>query len=213
MNVLRPALRIEMPKPIVNAFAPKLAWPSLSFQYGRVDLLRFPDPAEERGSRARGEFGSYSEAFMKEVMKAQRRIWLVDGYLLAVPESLERCFCVEFIAAFDQTAVTDIRLLTWPKNGYREQTADLYRLRDKRREPPSNSGFTIEVKIVREGKSPISLPHDRFAVIDDELWHWGANVGGTHPDVNAYSRGWSADEVDAGAYFLRLWQQAENVEP
>ncbi|CAB3755441.1 hypothetical protein LMG29542_02595 [Paraburkholderia humisilvae] len=47
--------------------------------------------------------------------------------------------------------------------------------------------------------------HDRFAIVDDELWHFGATVGGCHPSINAFSRGWSATETRAEAYFFHLW--------
>ena len=31
--------------------------------------------------------------------------------------------------------------------------------------------------------------HDRFAIIDDELWHFGATVGGFHSQVSAAQEG------------------------
>ncbi|MDN7478493.1 hypothetical protein QZM19_22225 [Burkholderia multivorans] len=47
--------------------------------------------------------------------------------------------------------------------------------------------------------------HDRFAIVDDELWHFGATVGGAHRSVNAFSRGWDAEETHAIEYFMDLW--------
>ena len=47
--------------------------------------------------------------------------------------------------------------------------------------------------------------HDRFAIIDDELWHFGATVGGSHRSVTAYSRGWSAQATRAGEFFEEAW--------
>jgi hypothetical protein len=64
---------------------------------------------------------------------------------------------------------------------------------------------------MREGRGSARLPHDRFAIIDDELWHWGANVGGTHHEVNAYSRGWPVHETGAVAYFERLWGDTDGL--
>jgi hypothetical protein len=36
--------------------------------------------------------------------------------------------------------------------------------------------------------------HDRFAVIDYELWHFGSTVGGAHPKFGAVTRGWDGEE-------------------
>jgi hypothetical protein len=47
--------------------------------------------------------------------------------------------------------------------------------------------------------------HDRFAIVDIELWHFGATVDNCHPSINAFSRGWSATETHAEAYFFHLW--------
>jgi hypothetical protein len=32
--------------------------------------------------------------------------------------------------------------------------------------------------------------HDRFVMLDDELWHFGGTIGGFQPNLTAYSRGW-----------------------
>ncbi|MBP3819166.1 MAG: hypothetical protein J6H31_12790 [Butyrivibrio sp.] len=37
---------------------------------------------------------------------------------------------------------------------------------------------------------PLYEIHDRFAVLDDEIWHFGGTVGGINPQLTAYSRGW-----------------------
>jgi hypothetical protein len=49
--------------------------------------------------------------------------------------------------------------------------------------------------------------HDRFAIVDQELWHFGADVGGAHPGITMSSRGWSADETEAVRFFDQVWTQ------
>ena len=45
------------------------------------------------------------------------------------------------------------------------------------------------------GKLPDKdLIHDRFAIMDEEIWHCGAAVGGMHGALNAVSRGWKDTE-------------------
>jgi hypothetical protein len=205
MNVLEPTVKLETPETVADVFAPQLAWPSLSSCYGPIDLPHFPGRDNEASRRGVGEFGTCSPDFVKAVERAQNRVWLVDVYLLDSPKVAGRCFFTVFERAFYRTKASDIRFLTTSKSEHREQISHFYRLRDKRRAPPYHVGISIEVKQVRKGRDPVRLPHDRFAIIDSELWHWGANVGGTHDGVNAYSRGWSADQMGAAGYFERLW--------
>ena len=47
--------------------------------------------------------------------------------------------------------------------------------------------------------------HDRFVIIDDELWHFGASVGGLHNKLNAASRGWCAKKTKANEIFKQIW--------
>lgn len=47
--------------------------------------------------------------------------------------------------------------------------------------------------------------HDRFAIVDEELWHFGATVGGSHRSVTAFSRGWDAIATGAIQFFQDMW--------
>ena len=49
--------------------------------------------------------------------------------------------------------------------------------------------------------------HDRFALIDGELWHCGATVGGVHPGLNALSRGWNGCENRFLEFFQEIWEK------
>lgn len=192
-------------------FVPKLAWPSLDSSNAPADLGRFPRWDEERRRHAAGEFGAWSDEFMVALERARKRVWLIDGFLLKVDERAKATFFQVFERALASTRAEDIRLIIGPKAGHHEQIASLRELEAARRQPPRRDSFAIEIQTVREGKSPVRLPHDRFAVIDAELWHWGANVGGTHHEVNAYSRGWSSRETGAEEYFLRLWKYLKDA--
>ncbi|MEC4684040.1 MAG: hypothetical protein VST70_10265 [Nitrospirota bacterium] len=47
--------------------------------------------------------------------------------------------------------------------------------------------------------------HDRFAVIDFELWHFGSTVGGAYPKFGAVTRGWSGEEFRE--VFETIWRK------
>jgi hypothetical protein len=174
-----------------------------------VDLDRFPYFHEEINRYGAGEFGAWSEGFISAVRGASSRIWLIDGFLLKIDKFAKGSFFDVFDRVLSQTSAQDIRLLTSNKDGHKQQIKHLRTLQDTRRAPPRNEPFTIEVRLLRGGRSGARLPHDRFALIDDELWHWGANVGGTHHEINAYSHGWSVHDTLATDYFERLWNGAE----
>ena len=200
-------LHIKDTPPSTPAFSPKLSWPSLDTAHTTIDLNRFPSWEEEGCRHCAREFGAVSPAFMDEFERARDRIWLIDSFLLKVDERSASNFFDVFENKLWQTNAQDIRLITCPKNGYIEQINNLKLLQFERIQLDEFRPFNIDIQLVRDGRSPVRLPHDRFAIIDDELWHWGANIGGTHHEVNAYSRGWSAHESGAEVYFERLWKK------
>ena len=47
--------------------------------------------------------------------------------------------------------------------------------------------------------------HDRFAVVDGALWHFGSTVGGGHPGLTAATGPWPADQTCAKQFFEQCW--------
>lgn len=47
--------------------------------------------------------------------------------------------------------------------------------------------------------------HDRFALLDNELWHFGSTVGGAYPGFGAATRGWAADHLSR--IFSSQWER------
>jgi len=60
---------------------------------------------------------------------------------------------------------------------------------------------------LRAGSTP--YPHDRFALLDGELWHFGATAGGIHGNVNAFSYGWRDEDVKFSAFFKAAWNHLD----
>lgn len=211
MTMLPPVLQIEKAPPSrpTHGFVPELKWPSIDISYSMLDLARFPSLREEIYRYTAGKFGAWSKEFISTVRNAGSRVWLIDGFLLKMDQHAKTSFFNIFDRVLRQTSAQDIRLLTSNKDGHQEQIRYLYALQNTRRAPPRNEPFTIAVRLIRGGRSSVRLPHDRFALIDDELWHLGANVGGTHHEISAYSHGWPAYDTGAVEYFERLWNVAE----
>ena len=49
--------------------------------------------------------------------------------------------------------------------------------------------------------------HDRFAVVDSALWHFGSTVGGGHRGLTAASGPWSATETRSKQFFEDCWRR------
>lgn len=50
--------------------------------------------------------------------------------------------------------------------------------------------------------------HDRYALVDMELWHFGSTVGGGHPDLSCATRGWFDQARDFSQLFQNWWEKA-----
>ena len=55
-------------------------------------------------------------------------------------------------------------------------------------------------------KNSFPFLHDRFAILDGALWHFGSTVGGGHPGLTAVSGPWPAIETRAVAFFDECWR-------
>ncbi len=67
--------------------------------------------------------------------------------------------------------------------------------------PIGSPPLSIEFKTL-----PDRLVHDRFAIIDDELWHFGGTVGGFEKQFSVASRGWRSSEYGADTLFHNIWR-------
>ena len=47
------------------------------------------------------------------------------------------------------------------------------------------------------------MVHDRFAIMDGEIWHCGASICGMHAALNAVSRGWVDEEGKLMEFFMK----------
>ena len=150
-------------------------------------------------------------AFRDAVIKAQERIWMVDEYLF-VSDKGKSNNRIQTLSAWlqDDINANDIRLLTKHHEEIHADALDKFKQRtDAINNYRSHSHVKCNIKIKTNLSNGIDYLHDRFAIIDDELWHFGATVGGFHSSVNAVSRGWRASEHGAIDFFELLWNEGE----
>jgi len=171
---------------------------------------RFPEGIATIYARRHSHSPRHMDAFQAAVWKARSRVWMLDEYLfLPVTGSPDdRILTIVGWLHVDIVA-TDIRMLT---GEHSEVSADALKI-FKDREVEINKKYARRGSVCRIAVnthlSRVFDIHDRFAVIDDELWHFGATVGGFHPSVNAASRGWPAEATGATKFFELAWSMSE----
>jgi hypothetical protein len=185
------------------ASLPRIVWPTMVLgerSYEEGDLEWFPEEHSYRERVKLGIGGAMSRVFRDAVRLANNRIWLLDEQVLRDDKSARL-----LVRLFGDTSATDIRIVTASKEGAAERAnwlKDLEKeLQDtKRGTPPRIQIFLNLNKATRE----VPNIHDRFAVIDDVLWHCGATIGGLHDSINAMTFGWSAHTTHAIEFFNQL---------
>jgi hypothetical protein len=155
------------------------------------------------------------DPFGRAVSEALDRVWIIDEYLLMPDEGKgDPSSRIEEILKWMplQLAANDIRLLTKDHAEVDQDALALFAERAKEINSHStrrNGQCVIEVKTHLTQK--FNFVHDRFAVIDDELWHFGGSVGGFHASVSAASRGWRASDRGAIEFFELAWNAGSKI--
>jgi hypothetical protein len=151
-------------------------------------------------------------AFRDAVMNAAERVWVVDEYFLVPNNGAEPDARVDSVLAWfpDSLAASDIRILT---KEHKQITDDMLNRFEQRAQAINarnpNRPAKCLIQICTQLTHKFNFIHDRFAVIDDELWHFGASVGGFHSSVTAASRGWDAVDLGAVAFFEMAWDKCK----
>lgn len=173
---------------------------------------RFPSDVGTIHARRHSLEPKPMDAFRKAVSSAMARVWIVDEYFL-VPDNAKssdgRIFTILDWLHPDLVA-SDIRILTKKDDAITGEALQLFQMREeeinsKRTRQPMKCSIQISTRLTQN----FDYIHDRFAIVDDELWHFGATVGGFHASVNAASRGWSAIESGAIAFFELVWEKCK----
>ena len=169
------------------------------------DLYAFPEQSERKSRKTYLDYNVTSLAFQSAVRRASR-LWILDSN-----------FDVEFgfrpLHTFlQQSYIKDLRINTGMVSHKMEIEAHRLEILDfLSRNARKGTEPLVEVKYNATtgpaGRGEIE-PHDRFAIVDQELWHFGHTVGGGQRSVNAFSHGWSADTTGAVTYFEELWGYA-----
>ena len=199
-------------------------FPSKEIMWGSQDggCNRFPARTENITERKFSDNPTPLLAFGRAISEALDRVWIVDEYLLMPDEKKgesDKEFRKKVLSRTEKIlewlhtnlVASDIRFLTKPHKEV-EASGALERFQERAQEINDSSvrrpmECTIEVRTHLTKK--FDYIHDRFAIIDDELWHFGGTAGGFHSSVSAASRGWRATDHGAIDFFEMAWNAGE----
>lgn len=187
---------------------PRIYWPSARFygDNGGSDSSVFPNLAAIK-VRCSARPPEPLEAFLEAVWDARDRILILDDYLFKPLEGQSQQDRFGQILAWlsDGLVANEIRFLTNAHPDHDVITKQFnQRITEINQRAPRRLGIaTIGIRFTLGSSFP--YVHDRFAIIDDEFWHFGATVGGLHSHVNATSRGWDARTREAIRFFDDAW--------
>ena len=207
------------PPPLVNAAAPitrpypeaQILWPTFRGygDGGGSDSGAFPSLTAIKARRAARRPEALT-AFVEAAWMAQDRILVLDDFLFKPQEVQSQQSRYDQILFWlpDGLVANDIRFLTNAHEDQAEQDAIQKLFKEhvaalNQRAPRRAGAAKIEIRFSLGSKFP--YVHDRFAIIDNELWHFGATVGGLHSLVNAATRGWDAEAHEAVRFFNNAW--------
>jgi hypothetical protein len=189
---------------------PKILWPSIEYGRGIQSSSSEQFPSEDRIKTR------YENTTLDQEEKNALVVYALDEFEYAIMEAVERLWIIDsnfdafgvasILDAVSSSHVKQIWILTGAKaqKEYRNDWLSLLKKARNDRKAKDHTPGDIQWKI---GLSNEKYPylHDRFAIVDQELWHFGATVGGGHPSLNAASRGWDADKTGAIAFFKNVW--------
>lgn len=151
-------------------------------------------------------------AFRHAVRNAVERVLVVDEFFLTPDGGQSPDDRILTILDWLHVGIeaSDIRILTKKDDAVQEESLQLFQARAEEINTwQSRRLKQCDIFVNTNLKRKFDYIHDRFAIVDDELWHFGATVGGFHKSVNAASRGWSAEDSGAIKFFELAWSECK----
>lgn len=196
---IEPALQVSEPEsPITFHAEPELMWASIPEDYSTREsdteiAPKYPLIKMRSKYYCSGQLGL--KAFWEKIASS-RRLWILDTHfgnenLIFLRDQLELA-----------PALSDFHLITAEREVRETFKSIKSILEEKHRLTP---GATFGVTEIDRHNFPYL--HDRFAVTDDELWHFGGTVGCLQAAMTAVSRGWDARERQ----FISLYEEIRDL--
>lgn len=190
----------RFPEPSLD---PRLLWPSTEYRNGieNADHPCFPTRHQILNRHAAHGAGATLKlvVFEAAVMTALVRILVLDPHFDAIGARV-------LGPALSSSQARDVRLLTGGGDLDRATRERLRRALTQSLNQDQPIPRSVEVRWnANLDKRCFPFLHDRFAIVDEGLWHFGSTVGGGHPGLTAASGPWSTSETRAAEFFEECW--------
>lgn len=209
-NVILTGVKINLARNDAIEETPRIFWPT-SKNGKAIDSSNFPALPYVRQKHQAGINALMSPTFFEATKVAENIIWILDHYILDEDENYERK--MEYLEnILRSSAANEVKFIVPKKDATRRSAETLLKVASNiRQKNDIRTSLNLEVRYYNSSKkSPSELmPHDRFAIIDKELWHFGATVAGLHNSLNAVTRGWSAELRMAKQFFDSVWESKD----
>ena len=154
-------------------------------------LKRFPEP-QELAQRFRSGTPIPLAEFIEDIRVARDVLWILDQHF-------DEVGVVPLADALADSAVREVRILTRSTNDEPPPILETAR---------RVAGFTKDLGLFwcrhLEGDR-FPYAHDRFAIADEKLWHFGHTVGGGGRAMTAMTGAWDAVLTEAQRFFRQAW--------
>lgn len=201
----------------------KKPFPETKIFWGDQDggCERFPRNKSTITERIFSENPKHLKLFSDAVASAVDRVWIIDEYFLMpdmksnLPDYVKQEKIhnrVDVILAWIavDTNVNDVRILTKDHKEIDDEIFKKFEIREREINDRSmRRSIKCSIKVKTHLTERFNFVHDRFAIVDDELWHFGGTVGCFHSKVSAASRGWRASDHGAIDFFEMAWDAGE----
>ncbi|EIU7148983.1 TPA: hypothetical protein ACXOGI_003892 [Pseudomonas aeruginosa] len=149
------------------------------------------------------------DEFADAIRTAQTRVWIIDKHIFSEDgDKPDHSLRIQKVANwFITEQLKSVRILTSRHDSRNSIETIFAELQEVVTSTRGKLGTPIDINLLFS-LGDFDHIHDRFAIIDDELWHFGATVGGFHRDVNAASRGWDANTHRALDFFNLAWERS-----
>lgn len=200
--VIRDELPVPpLPEPSVK---PQLLWPSIKYGKGieNQDAPFFPDTQDVCGRHVASKSNMILKliAFESAVVQAEMHILVLDPHFDKIGAKV-------LGPALEFSQAGDVRLLTGGGDVSQEEREGLRKMFTDYRNLNGVDGRQVAIRwSATLDKSSFPFLHDRFAIVDGALWHFGSTVGGGHPGLTAASGPWSATKTRAKEFFEECWR-------
>lgn len=197
----------QLPEPSVK---PQLSWASIKYGNGieNKDTYFFPDRKDVEGRYyyVEGRYQGSKNDTVLQLVKFEKAVKEAERHILVLDPHFDKIGVNVLGPALEFSKASDVRLLTSGGDIERNERERLRKMLTDYRNIDRGAGYSVQVQWTATlDKHRFPFLHDRFAIVDGALWHFGSTVGGGHPGLTAASGPWSATKTRAKEFFEECW--------